>query len=326
MLLRTAKALLLLSFLFNAAVTASAISSDLRLIQMVPPESQVIASMLSPTPGGQPSSFLLFTGNNRIDLEDFFAVTGADASRLIHQVVFAAEIGSDGKLSEHSLLVSGHFNRTAIFRLAETGNATTESYRGEAILVVPPLARERNMFKQLRWLAVLNSDIAIFGTPASVQHELDRRIANSKPDSILMERLSRLASRDETWCLLPASSPGGIVESALKKLDPKLGAIAGEGGSMQYGIHFGRLVEITASSNNVAQVGSKTEKDRSATRSTPANYFLAGSHDVGNDDGKVAIVKISKRRYMECLDRFSKGGLTLGDVLTRPAECTETCH
>lgn len=122
MLLRTAKALLLLSFLFNASVTASAISSDLRLIQMVPPESQVIASMLSPTLDGQPSSFLLFTGNNRIDLEDFFAVTGADASRRIHQVVFAAEVGDDGKLSEHSLLVSGHFNRNAIFRFAASDN------------------------------------------------------------------------------------------------------------------------------------------------------------------------------------------------------------
>lgn len=326
MLLRTAKAFLLLSFLFNAAVTASAISSDLRLIQMVPPESQVIASMLSPTLDGQPNSFLLFTGNNRMDLEDFFAVTGADPSRLIHQVVFAAEVGDDGRLSEHSLLVSGHFNRNAIFRFVDSGNATTESYRGEAILVVPPLARERSTFKQLRWLAILNSDIAIFGTPASVQHELGRRIADSRPDSNLMERLSRLDSRDETWCLLPASSPGGIAESALKKLDPKLGAIAGDGESMQYGIHFGRLVEITASSNNVAQVGSKTEKDRSATHSTPANYFLAGSHDGGDDDRKVAIVKISKRRYSEWLDKFSKGGLTLGDVLMRPAECTESCH
>jgi hypothetical protein len=35
----------------------------------------------------------------------------------------------------------------------------------------------------LRWLAILNSDIAIFGTPVSVQQELDRQIANSRPDS-----------------------------------------------------------------------------------------------------------------------------------------------
>jgi len=313
MLLRTAKAFLLLSILFNAAVTASAISSDLRLIQMVPPESQVIASMLSPTLGGQRSSFLLFTGNNRIDLEDFYALTGADASRRIHQVIFAAEVGDDGKLSEHSLLVSGQFNRNAIFRFAESGNATTESYRGEAILVVPPLARERSRFKQLRWLAILNSDIAIFGTPVSVQEELDRGIANSRPDSSLMERLRRLDGRDETWCLLPSSSPGGLVESTLEKLDPQLGAVAGGGGPLQYGIHFGRQVEITASSNDVVRVSSKTENDRSATHSTPTNYFLAGSHDGGDVDRNVAIVKISRRRYSEWLNRFSNGERTIQD-------------
>ncbi len=314
MRLRTAKAILLLSFLLNATA-ASAISSDLRLIQLIPPDSQVIASMLSRTPDGQLGSFLLSTGNNRIDLEDFFAVTGADASRQIHQVILAAGVGDNGKLSEHSLLVSGHFNRDAIFRFAKGGKATTESYRGEAILVVPPLERERSRFKQLRWLAILNSDIAIFGTPVSVQQELDRRIANSRPDSSLMERLSRLDGRDETWCLLPASSPGGSVESSLEKLDPKLGAVAGEGGSMQYGIHFGRLVEITASSNDVVRLSSTPANDRSSTHSTASNYFLAGFHDGGDDNGKVAIVKISKRRYSEWLDTFSKGGLTIGDIL-----------
>jgi hypothetical protein len=314
MLLRTAKAILLLFIPFNAAVAASALASDLRLIQMVPPESQVIASMLSPTPGGQPSSFLLITGNNRIDLEDFYSVTGADASRLIHQVVFVAAAGSDGTLNEHSLIIKGHFNRNAIFRFAESGNATTESYRGEPILVVPPLARERDWFKHQRWLAILKSDIAIFGTPAIVQRELDRQIANSPPDPTLMERLSRLGRHDETWCLLPATSPGGVVESVLEKLDPKLGAIAREGGSMQYGIHFGSHVEITASSNNAAPGSWDFENDRSVAQSNPRYYFLAG-FDVGGDDGKIAVAKISRRRYDECLDIFSKASLTIGDTL-----------
>jgi hypothetical protein len=313
MLLRTAKAFLLLSFPLNAALAASASSSDLRLIQMVPPESQVIASMRGPKLDGQPSSFLLFTANNRTDFEDFLAVTGADASRRIRQVIFAAEVGDDGILSEHSLLISGHFNHNAIFRFGESGNATIESYRGEAILVIPPLARERSRFRQLRWLAILNSDIAIFGTPVSVQQELDRRIANSRPDSSLMERLSRLDGRDETWCLLPTSSPGGIVKSTLDKLDPKLGSVAGEGGPVQYGIHFGRQVEITASSNNVVRVSSKTENNRSATHSIPTTYFLAGSLDDEDIHQKFAIVKISRRCYSEWLNRVSQGQVTIQD-------------
>jgi hypothetical protein len=313
MLLGTAKAILRLFFLFYAAAAASALSSDLRLIQMVPPESQVVASMLGPTSEGQSSGFLLITGNNRIDHEDFLALTGSDASRLIHQVVFVAAAGRDGILSEHSLLASGHFNRDAIFRLEESGNAWTESYRGEAILVVPPLARERSRFKHLRWLAILNSDIAIFGTPVSVQQELDRKIANSRPDPILMERLSRLGHHDETWCLLPAPSPDGVIENVLEKLDPELGAVARKSRSMQYGIHFGGRVEITASSNSPTQGSSDSQNDRPAAQLRPARYFVAGSHGSPDADGGIAVVKISRRRYDEWLDKFSKGSFTIGE-------------
>src|SRR5258707_15527203 len=98
--------------------------------------------MIRPTPEQQHGSHLLITGNNRLDFEDFFAVTGADASRRIQQVVFVAAAVGDGALSEHSLLVSGHFNRDAIYRFAESGNARAESYRGQAVLIVPPLVRE----------------------------------------------------------------------------------------------------------------------------------------------------------------------------------------
>jgi hypothetical protein len=313
MRLRTTTTMQLLFVLFHAVIAASALPSDLRLIQMVPPESQVIASMLRPTPEGKPSSFLLITMYNRIDLDDFYALTGADESRLIHQVVFVGAMGGDGKLSEHSLLISGHFNLDAIVRSAESGKAATETYRGQSILVVPPLARERDRFKQLRWLAILDSDIAIFGTQMSVQQELDRQITNSRPDPILMERLSRMGRHHETWCLLPASSRGGVVESALEMLDPKLGAIAREGRSMQYGIYFGSHVEITASSNDAAPGISNLENGRSTAHSAPAHSFLASSHE-GGDERKITVVKISRRRYDECLIEFSKVSLTSSDT------------
>jgi hypothetical protein len=316
MLPRTAKAILLLSFLLKTAVAATTLPSDVRLLQMVPPESQIIASMLRPTPDGLPSSFLLITIYNRLDLEDFYAVTGADASRLVDQVVFVAAAGSDNRLSEHSLLISGHFDRDAIFRFTQSGSAGLDSYRGEPILVVPPLTRERGTFKHVRWLAILNSDIAIFGTPASVRQELDRQIANCPPDPILIQRLSRLDRHDETWFLLPAPSPSRIVESVLDKLDPKLGAVAAEGGSMQFGIHFGSRVEITASSNTAARASSDSENDRSGPQSPAARSFLAASHTGLDDDVKAAVVKISQRRYEEWLHKFSRGNLTIGASLS----------
>ena len=314
MLLWTANSILLLFVLFHVAVPASALSSDPRLIQMVPPESRVVAGMITPTPEGQPSGVLFITGNNRMDLEDFYAVTGADASRQIHQVVFVSAAGSKGRLGEHSLLINGHFNRNTIFRFSGGGNARVETYRGESILVVPPLTRERGRFNEVRWLAILKSDIAVFGTQIIVQQELDRQIANSPPDPILLERLGRLDRRDEIWCLLPAPSPGGLIERALEMVDPKLGAIAREGRSMQYGIHFGNHVEITASSNDVASEISNFEDDQFGAHSVPTRSFL-GDSPGGGDDGKMTTVKISRRRYAACLEEFSRGGLMTGGTL-----------
>lgn len=315
MMFRTSKAIVLLLIL-SASVFASALSSDVRLIQMVPTDSQIVASMLSPKPGGQPDSLLLITGNNRIDLDDFFAVTGADTSRVMHQVIFVAAAGSDGNLNEHSLLVSGHFNRDAILRFAENGSGGKDSYRGIPILVVQPLARERSRFKHVRWLAILDSDIAVFGTPASVQRELDRQMAKSEPDALLMERLSRLGRRDETWCLLPVPLPGGAVEKALDRIDPRLGDIAREGASIQYGVHFGRQVEITASSNVVdhGELGSANE--RQTVPFNEAQTFMTTSRDGGNVSNRIAVVKMALRRYDAWLESFDRDNPGIEDSVS----------
>jgi hypothetical protein len=314
MLLRTAYAMVLLLFLFTSVVASSASSADLRLIQLVPPESKIIAGMVDhPSPEGEPRGFLLITVNNRVDFEDFLAVTGADTSRAIELVVFVAASGRESILSEHSLLVGGHFNREAIFRFA---NLETSSYRGVAVLVVPALARERGTFNEVRWLAIVGSEIAIFGTPASVQRELDREIANSRPDPFLMARLSRLGSHDDAWCLLPVHSVSGVVQSVLEKLDPKLGAVAREGGLMQYGIHFGRRVEITASSFVVQAGESSQNEESSSVPSSAAHSFLAALPGAGQGGGQTIVVKVAQRRYEEWLAGFSNHGLTIGGAVS----------
>jgi hypothetical protein len=316
MLLRTAKAIFLLFILVNA-VGATASSTDFRLMQLVPPEKQIVACMLTPSPKGKPSSFLLVTENNKIDHEDFFALTGADTSRIIRQVVFVAAGGRNGILSEHSLLVSGRFNRDAIFRSAHGGNATTVSYRDVTVLVVPAFERERSTFNEVRWLAILDSNLAIFGTVESVQRELDRKIANSPADPVLMERLSRLGREDESWCLLPAPARGEAVQSVFERLDPKLGAVAREGGSIQYGIHIGKQVEITASSNIGAQERPDSQDGSSLVEPPAAHSLLTRSDNDANVETGSAVVKVSQRRYNEWLAEFGNHSLTFDGTPSR---------
>ena len=71
-------------------------------------------------------------------------------------------------------------------------------------LVLQPLERNRGTSNEVRWLAVIESNVAVFGTIASVQQELDRHLDHSAADLSLRQRLARLRRDDETWCVLAA--------------------------------------------------------------------------------------------------------------------------
>ena len=308
MLLRNASSILASLLLFHSA-SGFGFPSDPRLLQLVPPESKIVAGMLSSPIPGPLRSFLLVTRNNEVDHNDFFALTGGDPSRNIHQVLFVAASGAGGAVSEHSLLVSGHFDRDAILRLANNGIATRLNYRGIVVLAVQTFAREAGSFKELRWFAIPDQGIAIFGSVASVQRELDRWLANSPIDPELQERLGRLDDRDETWCLLPAPKPGGLVASILRKLDARLGALADEGRSIQYGIRFGRNVEITASNNPATQASWNTP-DKPPVSDSIASSFLSGSSEPVTS--RTVRVKIRQQTYENWLNSFSGGGHFIG--------------
>ncbi len=106
---------------------------------------------------GQPDNLFCITHNNTVDLKDFFALTGADGTRIIHQIVFVAIAVNQGPLSEHSLLVSGHFDQPRLFRSATDGGAAVTDYRSVPVLVIQPLTRERGTLHDVRWLAILDS-------------------------------------------------------------------------------------------------------------------------------------------------------------------------
>lgn len=122
---------------FNAA-GIPALTPDPRLLSLVSPSAQLVAGMNAPSLGDRPSSFLLMTHNNTVDLEDFFALSGADNSRSIHQMIIVAAEDDGGVLTEHSLMASGIFDQSHIDRSAVRGGATVSSYRGITILVVQP--------------------------------------------------------------------------------------------------------------------------------------------------------------------------------------------
>jgi hypothetical protein len=229
---------------------ASAMPPDPRLLSLVPRDPQLTAGMSSSSGQGH---FLLMTRNNEVDFQDFLALSGVDNARLINQVILVAGLTAAGH-AEHSLLASGRFDPSRIFTAAVQNGAGANEYRGIRLLVLQPFARERAELKDVRWLAILDSSIALFGTPASVQEEMDHYVARNAPDPSLTQRLARLHADDETWCVVENFVGNRDVQRALSQLDTTLASLTQDGDAFQFGIHLGRRVrfeyEITRASGD----------------------------------------------------------------------------
>jgi hypothetical protein len=242
-------------------------SPDPRILSLVPPGAQLVAGISASTIQGQPENFVLMTPNNWVDLQDFYALTGADNSRTIHQIVFMEVANKDGQPNEHSLLVSGHFDQPHVFKSAVGGGAAVTNYGGIPVLEIQPFARERRTVKGVRWLAVLNSTVLLFGSIATTQTELNRYLLQRHADESLLNRLDRLHSKDQTWCLLsatvqtlPSLARGLEIHDVLAKLSPELAEFAQSGSELEFGVHYGRRVdfeyEVTFASAGASRIGS----------------------------------------------------------------------
>src|SRR5262249_6604721 len=117
--------------------------------------------------------------------------------------------------------------------------ASTQEYRGIPVMVVLPFGREQEYFTDTRWLAILESKIAVFGTENSVRLELDRYLGQSEAEAALVEKLKHLNKSDNTWSVVGAPMPGRHLRGIFGLLDPGLGAALESGGVFEFGIAFG---------------------------------------------------------------------------------------
>lgn len=225
-------------------MTAWAQGPDQRLLSLVPEGVPLVAEMSAPTKIGQPDSYLLLTRDNTEDMTEFLALSGVDDSKQMHQVIYLAGGGQGIGPKDHSLLVSGHFDRDRIFRAATSNGASMVEFLGVSVLVVSSPARALNIIHEPRWLAVQQSTTAIFGSEASVREEIARQLAGKPADALLMKRLARLRPQDDSWCMIVVPSNSAEIRQSLQALDPALPALLHEGDSFQFGTHYGAHVEF----------------------------------------------------------------------------------
>jgi hypothetical protein len=301
-LFRGHRPLLLWLFAALAVVKCSAVAPDSKILSLVPPDAEVVAGMSA---SSQPENFLVADRSNIVDLNDFYALTGVDSTRVIHEVILVAAAAGTDRLVEHSLLASGSFDQTSIYEAALENGAVLKDYVKTRVLVVQPFARERATFNHVRWLAVLDSKILIFGTIGSVQQELNRHWTRSKADSSLVEKLAHLRRDDETWSVLTMPAQNSKVRTVLAILDPKLAELAGKGDTFQFGIRYGRHIEFeyevtTASSTNVQTI--LDALGQSLAGSANASALAASTTSIRNGNTARGVIKLSQNRYNAWLE------------------------
>ena len=238
------RTLAMLFFPLIAVDMVSAAPADHKLLSLVPPGTQLVAGVCSRTPAGRPNGFLVTARNNLVDRRDFTSLAGVDDSMVIRQMIFAAGGSDPSTWAEHSILLSGRFDQDRIFRAAVSNGATVTEFRGFRVLVQQPFERELGIPKDVRWLAVIDSKVALFGTRFSVQQELDRYLDGSGVDPLLMQKVSRLRRDDATWSVLGAFDVDLDLERAFGSLDPVLANLLHDRNSFQFGVRYRKKIEV----------------------------------------------------------------------------------
>jgi hypothetical protein len=291
-------------------VSASPPGADPRLLSLVPPGAAIVAGQTQ----GREAGYLVLTRNNTTDLMDFQSVSGVDPTRKISRVTLVAASGSQGFLSEHSLLASGHFDSRHIFNSAEENGATESEYLGVPVLIVPPLDRDKAISDDLRWLAFIDSQIAVFGTIPIVKEELSRYLVRSAADPLLIQRLSHLRSTVQSWCLInSAVYQSESVRRTWAALDPILGQPDHAIDGLILGFHFGRHVEIEyeafpdsgSSEENPPQTQSGFPQAPPPEGPQPASYFFISNHAI-----LPKMIRLSKKQYDEFIAQEETRELT----------------
>jgi hypothetical protein len=240
---------------------ASPVSSE--LLPLVPPGAQIVAGFENYNDPHRHGQLILTTHSDRLDLADWQAITGVDSERIVHEVVEVASSSSQGTLTEHLLLVLGHFDKERIFNAAEENGANRIRFQDEALMIIKPFGREKGDMVDTRWLAIVENRIGIFGTPSMVERALNRYASHADVDMVLRERLSQLRPDVSSWNVLTTSSRG--MQNFLLHPGSRWAPLFQDAEVLMVGARFGPKVRVDFSVHAAAERGSDFFKQKAAS-------------------------------------------------------------
>jgi hypothetical protein len=228
----------------SATVSALAAPRNSILLPLVPPGAEIVSGIANPETPGASGRLLLVTDNNNRDFEDCLALLGIDGGRSIEQVIEAAASPFSRDRSEYVLLLAGSFNHFSIYKAALENGATSLVHDGVSLLAISPFQRQQRQFNRVRWLAILDERILIFGTPAKVSDALDRHAHNEQTDPVLARRLGQIHADVDSWTVIALQPP--LLERHLADylLSEGCRAELKDADELAVGIHYGPLDRV----------------------------------------------------------------------------------
>ncbi|HEX6496790.1 MAG TPA: hypothetical protein VF018_14970 [Acidobacteriaceae bacterium] len=185
-----------------------------RLLRLIPANAAIVAGIEDPHHRDQSGRLLIVTHNNNVDLRDWITLATVDDRQQVDKLIEVAMPSPRGDLGGHLLLARGSFNGRHILQAAEDNGGMASSYAGVKIVILKPFTREQKEMTDTRWLAVLDDNTSIFGTPAMVKNALDRYLSSAAADSAVMKRLQVLKPDVNCWSVL--SMPGVVLTRHLR--------------------------------------------------------------------------------------------------------------
>jgi hypothetical protein len=147
-------------------------------------------------------------------------------------------------LEDHLLLVAGHFNRTRVWQSAIGSGSTSINYKGHELLEIRPFKREHRSMPDVRWMAILNNRVLVFGVPNLVARALAREERGQPADPILLQRLGQLHPDVNSWSIIAVATPVLARHMAPHIFPASLETILKDADEVELGIHYGRSARI----------------------------------------------------------------------------------
>jgi hypothetical protein len=244
-----------------------AFAADPALLQMVMPDSQVVAGLqVTQAKSSLFGQYVLsHLSLNDTKLQEFTSQTGFNPTQDVSEIVIASNWKPSTPANRWLVLADGTFNVAKITAAAQAGGAVPSTYQGVNLLTHAAATNTQVATA----VAFFGGTMALAGDIASVKAAIDRKQSNAPADSAVFAKAQQVSANNDFWfvTLVPLSNfSGAIPDSNLSgAMQGNLFAAINEASG---GIRFGDTVTISAEA--------VTRSDKDAQALVDVVKFFAG--------------------------------------------------